>query len=384
MEEIFPKKLVIDEQLVEIFETSDVESVENESEQQADSNTAKVGDEVYQDAEEDEPNSEKNRDRFLNEIVNGILNVDFLGNIAARSLYDFGYHSSRVLETKKQKIARIAREIEDLRIDDERENTSAAEVETVENLSKLLDSLDSSRNDLSEQEKYNQYFLKQKRVFDEITLHVAGLSLETTPPTEEPKIVDMSRILQLENRMHSVEERLGIDKSIPQPASNLLTRLRDLQRRIGVIQNPEYTLDVVERKLTSLRKLHEDFLSSKSLATVGLQMQGQPQSSGNMTEMVEDLHKALPDITALNTVLPLLIQRLKSLYVVHADLGHSIEAVKSIDDLMAGLKTDMLGWSKHLDVLNSKVDEMNEDSKKNRDSLAVKVEELDAKLTKFP
>lgn len=375
----------IDIESAEVFETSDIDS-----DVDIDAYTDVDASEKNADIEEPEIDSSEARSRFSNDVLVGDINmVDFLGSITNPSLTRTGYQVNQVDETVDQRLSRIARELEEIKILqlNDSSNTKMSDcdklVQTLECLAK--EPLLSLVNDL------NQYNHRIKQVFDEASARLETTGTDGPKTLQKPSLVDTSQVLALESRLNAIESVLGPDgttniQSQAESKPTIQNWLNELTRKLNVVHNPEYQLDTVKKEVALLTKQietlasHKRFLDLSHLAPTN--PPPQPDSSHNqINSKIEDLHEKLPFFNHINATVPLIVTRLKSLHTVHADLANTVQTVHELDLILNDIKSDMKKWNDSIDVVNANIDDHDKQYQSNKDHINLLFKDLNDKVS---
>lgn len=374
----------IDIESAEVFETSDIDN-----DLDIDAYTGVDTSEKNSDIEESEIDSGEARSRFSNDILVGDINmVDFLGSITNPSLTRTGYQVNQVDETVDQRLSRIARELEEIKIlqlnDSSNTNTSECDklVKTLESLAK--EPLLSPVNDL------NQYNHRIKQVFDEASARLETADSGGSKTPQKPPLVDTSQVLTLESRLNAIESVLGSDGatniSLAESKPTIQNWLNELTRKLNVVHNPEYQLDAVKQEVGLLTKQIETLAAHKKFLDLSQLVPANPPpqlDSGHnqINSKIEDLHEKLPFFNHVNATVPLIVTRLKTLHTVHADLANTVQTVHELDLILNDIKSDMKKWNDSIDVVNANIDNHDKQFQSNKEHINLLFEDLNDKVS---
>lgn len=348
----------IDHDSRDIFETSDVES-----------EVEFIPEEVKSEDIQTEELPTSARKRFTNDTIIGDINlVDFLGSLLNPVLGTRGYNVQQADENIDQKLARIARELEEIRLI---QQTEAKGDPTHEKTTQLVDLL-------AGVESGTQYDLYTGKL-DEI-LKQQYLEYPTTPEPIHGELANTLQVLELESRIDNLESLLGTDPIDLHTGANILTKLNDLKRRINIINNPEYAIDKIKKKVANLNEEAERVISTRRLYDVET---ATDLSDGfEDSSMVKDLFDRLPVFDNTNTIVPSVIRRLKSLNSVHSDMANCVSVVNSLDGLLKAMDQDISKWDSSINGLHSNIVEYEKNFEVNRKLMEEKIEDLTKKVDK--
>lgn len=382
----------IDEGTHDVFETSDVES-EPVSETPENAN-----DDINNAA----TSTESAQKRFENDVIEGFLGpVDFLGSIAAAGSGFRGFNVTKVDETPGQRLARISRELEELKAVYDANGASKETENDVQHLLGVLESLKDNKTDHS----VGLYNERIRTVFEAITRQLAACNalkdaVASSTALSESKGPSDAEILVLESRLSAIERLVGAEsvqelQRAPADARAVRTikhHLNDLTRRVNIVYNPEFELGSVKQEVKELSREAEKLATSRKLAQLTMQTGGtvsqapSARSTGFETK-VDSLYDRLEDFDRVNSLVPHVISRLKALHRVHSDMAASVHTVTALDDTIGGLKTDLLAWDLSINALNALVDAQGAVFAQNCANVETRVAELTqcvSRLTKEP
>ncbi|CUM62785.1 uncharacterized protein PRCAT00000343001 [Priceomyces carsonii] len=341
----------------EVFETSDVQSIESNFKEVETPSPNQSSDII-----EEGLSNEKVRDVFTDNILVSEINlVDFLGDLGSTSLGGRGYRLNHIVETSDQKLSRIKRELEELRISQRKGELQPNEENETNKLMSMLEDLSSGpdKSHLNEyKDRINELFKSSSKYMhdrDPIKVEKESITLSINP-----------NILELDRRINSLEKTLGADalqKFTTSTGPNIPRRtiendLRDLRRKVSIITNPRFQLDSVKVEIESLKGQLEDITSKKQLAELTTTMAyiGNDKRSNPHEAKVNALFERLNEFDKMSKMVPLLIKRLKSLHVVHSDLSNCIQTSNGLEQILTDMKGEMREWDNSLNKLNTHLD----------------------------
>lgn len=376
----------IDECSRDVYETSDVES----------DTDAPLDSDTNPDIDNTKSDTKTARDRFHRDVITG--EIEFLGDI--RNRRSQGYSVALVDETREEKLARIRRELEELKQTDGQE--TGGEAREIDELVVVLERLQNDTGPTGYYEKrIDDIFKMDLEAASESTDNVKeGANVPENVPEGHTKqrsvprgsrksgdipgkMIGAPEVLLLESRVHSLESVLGYDTvdqgSAPRSIQN---QINDLTRKINIIYNPEFEIGTINQQIRELNREAEKLATNRKLAQI-TSAGNQPVLSTNSTSLetkVSKLYDKLPEFEAVNAKVPFIINRLKSLHKIHADLGRTIDTVGGIDQMIEELKTDMVSWNRSLQKVNTDLDNQNELFEKNKTEVEKRIAEMSKML----
>lgn len=335
----------------EVYETSDVESVDKLY-----VNQEGPGDDI----ETPSFDTKNAHNTFEENTLVGLLDlVDFLGSLLADSLGRNSYHTKKWSETKAQRLARIARELEEIEAEEEEERTQ------VENLRDLLETL------VQKQGKDGYYYEQLRALYEQVDLQMTRLNEEETrkspennPQDTNPSVSNSASVLDLELRLHSLERVVGIHELSLN--ANLRMHLRDLDRKVNVLYNPEHEIGAMKDTVESLNKELETLAKSRRMAQLGLPEpnrtlpgHGLEAAAGAagisppsiFEKKVDSVFLKLGEIVSTKARLPQVLTRLRSLHETHCDLAGAVATIGDMDNTLGTLQQDLQSWNKSMDTV---------------------------------
>lgn len=314
----------------EVFESSDVEEASPPLRPEQSKNEDIISENVH---------LENAKSRYETAELSGELTlVDFLGAVN-RSLGDSGFPIRRAYETRRQKLARIAAELEELQTGPEEPELK----DMVQQLEELVKQKNTEPTDL---EKHTS------EVFQEITEQLQRVSIEKTTQNESTR----PPIAELEKRLRDVENAIGEDPG----GKNIRLLLNDLGRKVDVIYDPQFELDPIRNEIRALNEELEGLLANKRRVEVVTGKQPPARSSVPFESKINYLYDKLPAFEEISTTVPYILTRLRSLNRVHAETTSAVSTVTDLANILGVLKDDMAHWNRSLDTVNTSLDKQNE------------------------
>lgn len=338
----------------DVYETSDVESEEQ----------LPVPEKESQDIDANHLATDEAKKLFEKDvIVESLTLVDFLGTSAGTS----GYSIKRMDETTEQKLARIAFELEEIR------SHEPNKLSHVDSLSVLLENLVEEKSGGLYGEKLRAVFARIDPTEDLDTIEKE--QRENKEAKEGKGETGPSEVLQLEKRLFSLEEVVGVSDLVT--SKSLRNHVNDMMRRIDVLYDLEFEMGHLKAEIRKLNKDLETLTTNRRLAHL---TQGEAAPTKPFEAKIDSLHEKLPDFERANLVVPKLISRLRSLHQVHTEMAHSVSAVIEIDKTIHDLSEEMRKWDTALGEVNAALDKHSEAFEDNRKVVERKLEVIERKL----
>lgn len=321
---------------------------------------------------------------------------------------EYGFESDEEEETFNERIARLKREIEEVKAEGEKRSKEDADgaqsepsaAESAAELSNMITALQSQ--------------IRATRP-PAVTLAVQNgrpsAPQGITRPTPEPLAIpppDLERILSkaaaFESRLTLMENALGLSNTAsvqpkaPPPPKNVLLTLTKLEAQITTLTST--TLPSLDSMSSHIHRLTEDANRLVEVRAAARQARepGSPSANNNagttrepippgidaQTEAkISALHDSLASMSQLSPLLPAVLDRLKSLRVLHADAATISERFAEAERLQARLGGELGRWKAALEGMQGKIQEVREVEDGNRTAVEGWVGNLETRLGKL-
>lgn len=314
---------------------------------------------------------------------------------------EYGDLSDEEDETFERKLARLRREIEEVKIefdqnqteldsakpDNERSSKDSASVEEIEKLSELLDAVYGRKQGATSGAEAQ--FLKTLEHFQNAKLpstngmtegagadRASSLKSETTQISPEQRAQILSKAAEFDERLGSLEKALGLDANTMPDISNsqkpILHALNDLDRNVSSISSTSSTeaLDSANRRVRQLTQDAERLVelrrstspSTPSTAQAGKTTNGVAHSSSSGEDPEGDakinaLFGTLPTIQNLSSSLPMVLERLRTLRIIHANAGDASTTLDELEKRQTEQAAEIQRWRDALDKVEASISE---------------------------
>lgn len=367
----------IDTESPQVFESSEIE---NEEVLSHSSSNLENGSSI----DSNDISTKQAKEKFSNVIIDED-DIDFSGD-ASHSNANHGFTVRKVSETFEQKLARISRELEELKF--ETSASTPQEKDRYDSLTTLLSTITrSSTNDKLEGQKFNQHLARMNNVFDELTNNIENMSLGLKKTVEKPRLVETLAVLKLEKRIYAIENRIGAkylgDCSFSHKDTTIRSHIAELNRMANLVYNPEYNLDLLAGKVAEINSQYEGLLSKERLLGVvqtDISYGQTTQIDNDESAKIHELHQYMKEFEQINHTIPLILKRLKSLHSVHMDIANSVNTVDHIDNILNNMKMDMVKWDQSLDNVQSNVEKSSQSFERSKGDISKSLKSLSEKV----
>lgn len=346
----------IDNEGQEVFESSDVESeIELPIETKHDP-----------DIEISSINVEESKELFARNEIIDTTSFDFLGNLSRLN----GYSVAQVEETTEEKLSRISRELEEIKLQDQ----TASASQQVDQLLTILSELKSENNTTT-----NKLLRSDQLKIDSLFKHI-----ESDTPAVASQ--NFNRLIDLENRLSVLESAVGGTEDITTTTSIQLT-INDLLRKISIIENPEYNFDKIRQEVDKLTKELEELDLKRKVLDIDNDHDHNDDTSKTTTtttitkqDKIDELYEKLPQINKYNQVAPMLLTRLKTLNSIHQEMKNNIDLSNGIDQILNDVQLDLKNWDQTIIKLNDRINDYEDNFAKNSTIVQERISDLILKV----
>lgn len=353
----------IDNEGQEVFESSDVESeIELPIETKHDP-----------DIEISSINVEESKELFARNEIIDTTSFDFLGNLSRLN----GYSVAQVEETTEEKLSRISRELEEIKLQNQTASASAsASQQQVDQLLTILSELKSENNTTT-----NKLLRSDQLKIDSLFKHI-----ESDTPAVASQ--NFNRLIDLENRLSVLESAVGGTEDITTTTSIQLT-INDLSRKISIIENPEYNFDKIRQEVDKLTKELEELDLKRKVLDIDIDNDHDHNDDTSKTtttttitkqDKIDELYEKLPQINKYNQVAPMLLTRLKTLNSIHQEMKNNIDLSNGIDQILNDVQLDLKNWDQTIIKLNDRINDYEDNFAKNSTIVQERISDLILKV----
>lgn len=353
----------IDNEGQEVFESSDVESeIELPIETKHDP-----------DIEISSINVEESKELFARNEIIDTTSFDFLGNLSRLN----GYSVAQVEETTEEKLSRISRELEEIKLQYQTASASAsASQQQVDQLLTILSELKSENNTTT-----NKLLRSDQLKIDSLFKHI-----ESDTPAVASQ--NFNRLIDLENRLSVLESAVGGTEDITTTTSIQLT-INDLLRKISIIENPEYNFDKIRQEVDKLTKELEELDLKRKVLDIDIDNDHDHNDDTSKTtttttitkqDKIDELYEKLPQINKYNQVAPMLLTRLKTLNSIHQEMKNNIDLSNGIDQILNDVQLDLKNWDQTIIKLNDRINDYEDNFAKNSTIVQERISDLILKV----
>lgn len=278
--------------------------------------------------------------RFNSEYVDGKVNFNYVSNAP---LNESGFKVYRD-ESVEQKLERISKELNELKTQGHEDTR----------IDEMLAVADGRKLDVNVFQKHLEDIWKVGEKLQLELQNVDGKSAQGLKPSE---LIDMDK------KVAALEAKLG---AITTP---LHTTLNDFERKINIINNPQYHMESVQKSITGL-------LESPDYAKLN--------NSGFIDYYKDDkLQELASHVTDINQYIAesdQLVQRLRALNTVHTSMVDSQAFVAGFESLFSNMATEVTKWEASMAEIAEKLDASTASFDSNKKEIRLWVEDLTAKV----
>lgn len=339
-----------------------------------------------------------------------------------RNISDTDGSSNSEDESLPSRLARLRRETEELRIEleqrDNEDNAAADSAGLEDDFAKLNTTLEGLQ--IPQRQSRDGQPAPETQTLDSQQPETRTLPPETTPAT-------ITAIATFSDRLTSLESALGVSTTLPSTSNtSILPALTQLSTQIDMLfstlttsRNQSSALPTLDElsarvrafvsetdKLTLSRKAalqslsdlqearlrntdslpygHSRHLSTQSQA-VAEQTATQQKTESKLfldeqSSKISALYELLPTIQSLHPLLPTVLDRLRSLQVVHAGAAEARTDLEEIESRQKRMEEELQKWREGLDAVEAGMKEHEQTSRNNVEVVQQMVEGLEGRL----
>ncbi|KAF1810685.1 hypothetical protein P152DRAFT_460377 [Eremomyces bilateralis CBS 781.70] len=211
----------------------------------------------------------------------------------------------------------------------------------------------------------------------------------------------LAKAAEFDSRLAQLETSLGVSSSTPQdlvPQDPVLKTIESLDQQLSIIANAPSTYETAARRLQDLQRQRreievEDEATSKIKinSTGGSKANGTPSADAAQSylddptnaEAIKALYSALPAIESMAPTLPLVVERLRSLRLIHASAGDASTTLDEMRTRQQEQEAEIKAWREALDKVKEALKDGEGVLKENMDVVGGWVKDLEARVQKF-
>ncbi|KAK4181013.1 hypothetical protein QBC36DRAFT_318784 [Triangularia setosa] len=210
----------------------------------------------------------------------------------------------------------------------------------------------------------------------------------------------LAKAADFDRRIVFLEKALGVGSAaMPEFDSNGLPRaiiplVENLHKQISTLSEASTpSLDAISRRVRALTQEAENLekarknakTAQEALASTGAAPfdEGATPEDSEQIAKVNALYGMIPTIENLSPLLPPLLDRLRSLRMIHADAAMASETLAQLEQKQAEMATDIQQWREGLEKLEVVVNDAGASREKNMEVISEWVKDLEGKMSKL-
>lgn len=381
----------------DIYETAETDDASTTLTQQTSPRSPSETDETTDEEEEDDDESygvsrrrlypERARQRFTDGAGKvQAKNVDLSDRIDGKRK-GYGLRRRRDGEPEEDesleaRISRLRREIEECKVEAERERAQAGEDgedeqadESIDGLTKLLASIETPSSSRPKSWMVN------------------GAAKESAePPEPDGELSEeqtLTRVADFDTRLSALEHALGLSSldaaatGSDAIASPLLPSLAILDQQLSALSSVQ-SLSGLEAARSRVQKLRSEADAAAQRDAAGAGDEDEPGSiSPEDLEKLQSLYQLIPTLSSLAPTVPALLSRLRSLRTLHTTASNAGADLDEIERRQREMETELKEWRDGLERVEAKVKKAGDANGKNAKVIEDWVEQLTARVEKL-
>jgi nuclear migration protein JNM1 len=298
-------------------------------------------------------------------------------------------------ESVEEKLSRLQREVEQLKSAlsseaQDRTSTDEDHLNEIEKLSETLDSVYLQRNGSRGAEAR---FSQSVKAFKSAQADDPSRSATTfkQPPIDTETAEALSKAADLDSRLAFVETALGMGQSQLPEASDIdqkpiLPVLSTIERVMQLVTAQSTALETAQAKTRTLVKDVERSHRLKQeldAANSTTQSNGEAKTeNSDQATKINALYGILPTVESIAPTLPLVLERLRTLRVLHSSAADAQSLLGGIEKRQAEQAEEMQTWRDALEKVESNMNDGETALEENMEKMGGWIRELEARLAK--
>jgi nuclear migration protein JNM1 len=295
-------------------------------------------------------------------------------------------------ESLEAKLARLKREVEEVRVEVQKRETHSepGAHDSAASLSQILDNI---------QREANGFGSGAEAQLAKKLASTAKVQSQTAPAytiTYAPSYTQshaLNKVADFDARLTLLEKALGIGSmTLPttnSPSLTVIPSLEQLTRQVGTLTTTSASsLDVVSRKVRQLIQEADKLSEARKVAKIAREEGSESLTTPEVSALedaeqrskINALYGTLSTIESLAPLLPMVIERLRSLRLLHTDAAQASEDMSRILEMQDEMTKDIKTWSEGLDKLESKMRENELTASENMKAVEKMVKDLEQQV----
>ncbi len=345
---------------------------------------------------------------------------------------DFSEGDDQEEEGLERRLARLRREVEEVRVECERtrpgqssgeggnKDDGIEDLEPLERVAKLSDALDavyvsrrggSARAGEQLQRQIDRFARASAAVAASHQADEHSMTHDSRPPSSQPARLYnhahvLARAADFDSRLSTLEKHLGLtSRNMPetaeQPPKPILPTLEALDRQITALSSSGASLDQASRRARQLTQEAERLEEARKATRAAHQASSTPvkgvagtkaASNGHAASYLDDpervakvnaLYGTLSTIESLAPTLPLVLERLRSLHLVHTSAGHASATLDDMERRQKEQAEEIRQWREALENVEKNMSEGGKVMAGNLKTVDSWVKDLEARVAKL-
>ncbi|KAK4160917.1 Dynamitin-domain-containing protein [Cladorrhinum sp. PSN259] len=229
----------------------------------------------------------------------------------------------------------------------------------------------------------------------------AGTSYTITYAPTYEQTHALAKAADFDSRLVFLEKALGVGSAaMPEFDSKGLPRavipmVENLHRQVSTLSEATTpTLDAISRRVRTLTQEAQNLEKARKNARQAQEaliqagasptpVEGTTQEDSEQMAKINALYGLIPTIENLSPLLPPLLDRLRSLRMIHADAATASETLQRLEQKQAEMATDIQQWREGLEKLESAIRDGDASRAKNMEVISEWVKDLEDRISKL-
>lgn len=276
---------------------------------------------------------------FNNEELTGDNNIpdpkETRSKLEKRLTFDVSDNYSNVKEEKvEDKLARIRKELESIKSNEDIKKENEKEIEMLENMCLKLS-----------KEKTDHFNTLLRRLNEEnskVELHQI--------PNIRFDVSDTQRLLKMEAKVRDLEDQIGVPFN---EKGNLVAQINEIYRHLNLLNDKQQMDDLIENLRNMNKEFEESFLGRQVGRDANIIHNLNTVDTKSQTQLLYDAYLELGNY---EETIPLMITRLREMNGIHNNLKSGLDTIDYMKEMLEQMDIQSKRWESLVTQVNDKFD----------------------------
>jgi nuclear migration protein JNM1 len=314
---------------------------------------------------------------------------------------EYGGLSDEDDETIDVKLARLRREVEQLKstVDEKKSSTAkdadAEEEDIFDEIEKISDALDAVYTDRNGGRGAEAELSRTITTFNRSTASKTSSQTKTKEQSRSTRTLDpeitqiLSKAADFDRRLSFLEKSLGVSETNISDASSdtnkpLLPSLASLERSVQLATLQPGALEAAQSKAKQLLKDADrlQHIRPDEHSDVNGDDEKSSQLTPEQASKINALYGLLPTIDTISPTLPLVLDRLRTLQLLHSNAADTSATLDEIEKRQDDQDEEIKSWKQALETIEENLEDHEDTLAENMEKMGSWIKELEARAGK--